>query len=92
MQYETSTTTTETVQTISDCFQEGVFTNAEIQGLLENLDAEHTVVFKALAAISATTNEINSTAIENYRMLRCGRNLMFFTTALLVVIAASLIY
>ena len=84
--------TTKTVQTIQDCFQEGVFANAEIQQLLDNLDTEHTVVFKALAAISAQTGEINSTTIETYSILRWSRNLMVVKAVMLATIIAILLY
>lgn len=91
MQYETSTEIdTKTVQTIVDCFQEGVFTDVEIQELLNK--SECAAIFKGIAAISAQTKEINTTAIEGYRMLRWGRTLMSSTVALLVLIAAILIY
>jgi glutamine synthetase type III len=84
MQYETSTTDTKTVQTISDCFQEGVFTNAEIQELLSK--SECAAIFKGIAAISAQTKEINSTLIEHYNMLRWGRMMMGVGAVLLVVL------
>jgi hypothetical protein len=83
MQYETSTTK-ETVQTIQDCFQEGVFTDAEVQELLSK--SECAAIFKGIAAISAQTKEINSTLIEHYNMLRWVRTMTALGAVLLIIL------